>query len=294
MHAAVPPAPPPAPAVSRGLVLGGGGIAGIAWEVGLLSGLAAAGVDVRDADLVVGTSAGSIVGTLLRTGADLEELHAAQLGPVPATERAVAFDGAAFFAAVAEALAGARGQQEARARVGALALRAETMPESERRAVIGARIGSPEWPDARLVVTAIDTADGEFLAVDRDTGWPLLDAVAASCAVPGVYPPITVGDRRLMDGGLRSPTNADLAAGCDRVLVVAPMGGFPGSPLGPSLDDELATLRRDGQAHLVLADDAALAAFGRNPLDPATRAPAARAGRAQAERVAGEVRAFWG
>ncbi len=279
--------------MTRALVLGGGGIAGIAWELGLLSGLAAAGVDVRDADLVVGTSAGSIVGTLLRTGTDLEEAHAAQLGPVPATERAVQFDGASFFAAFAEALAGVSGQQEARARIGALALRAQTMPESERRAVIGARIGSPEWPDARLVVTAIDTADGEFLAIDRDTGIPLLDAVAASCAVPGVYPPITIGDRRFMDGGLRTATNADLAAGHDRVLVVAPMAGMAGSPLGPSLDEELATLRRDGEAHLVLADDTALAAFGTNPLDPATREPSARAGRAQAERIAEEVRSFW-
>ena len=280
--------------MTRALVLGGGGIAGIAWELGLLSGLAAAGVDVRDADLVVGTSAGSIVGTLVRTGADLEEAYAAQLGPVPATERAVDFDGAGFFAAMAGALAGVGSRQEARARIGALALRAQTMPESERRAVIGGRIGSPEWPAARLVVTAIDTADGEFLAIDGDTGIGLLDAVAASCAVPGVYPPITIGDRRFMDGGLRSPTNADLAAGHDRVLVVAPMGGFPGSPLGPSLEEEMATLRREGEAHLVLADEAALAAFGSNPLDPATREPAARAGRAQAERVAAEVRAAWG
>lgn len=279
---------------SRALVLGGGGIAGIAWEIGLLSGLAEAGVDVRDADLVVGTSAGSIVGTLLRTGADLEELYAAQLGPVPATERAVQFDGAAFFASFAAALAGATEQQEARARIGALALRAQTMPESERRAVIGGRIGTPEWPDRRLVVTVVDTADGEFLAVDRDTGFPLLDAVAASCAVPGVYPPITIGERRFMDGGMRSATNADLAAGCGTVLVVAPMAGIAGSPLGPSLDDEMAALRGGGKAHLVLADETAVQAFGTNPLDPATREPCARAGRAQGERVAEEIRAFWG
>ncbi|NEM07116.1 patatin-like phospholipase family protein [Geodermatophilus normandii] len=280
--------------MSRALVLGGGGIAGIAWEVGLLSGLAASGVDLRDADLVVGTSAGSIVGTLLRTGSDLEELYEAQLGPVPATERAVPFDGAAFFANVAAALAGATGQQDARARVGALALQAQTMPESERRAVIGGRIGTPEWPAQRLVVTVVDTADGEFLAVDRDTGFPLLDAVAASCAVPAVYPPITIGGRRFMDGGMRSATNADLAAGCDTVLVVAPMAGIVGSPLGPSLDDELAALRRDGEAHLVLADETTVQAFGTNPLDPATREPCARAGRAQAEQVAEEIRAFWG
>ncbi|MGY1829167.1 patatin-like phospholipase family protein [Geodermatophilus sp. SYSU D01180] len=280
--------------MSRALVLGGGGIAGIAWEIGLLSGLAEAGVDVRDADLVVGTSAGSVVGTLLRTGADLEELYAAQLGPVPATERAVEFDGAAFLASFAAALAGATGEQDARARIGGLALSAQTMPEAERRAVIGGRIGSPEWPAQRLVVTAVDTADGEFLAVDRDTGFPLPDAVAASCAVPGVYPPITIGERRFMDGGMRSATNADLAAGCGTVLVVAPMAGIAGSPLGPSLDDELAALRREGEAHLVLADEDAVRAFGTNPLDPATRGPCARAGRAQAARVADEVRAFWG
>ncbi|PWW25032.1 NTE family protein [Geodermatophilus normandii] len=282
------------PGRSRALVLGGGGIAGIAWEIGLLSGLAASGVHVRDADLVVGTSAGSIVGTLLRTGADLEELYAAQLGPVPPTERAVPFDGAAFFASFAAALAGATGQQEARARIGALALRGRTMPESERLGVIGARIGTPEWPGRRLVVTVVDTADGEFLAVDRDTGFPLLEAVAASCAVPGVYPPITIGGRRFMDGGMRSVTNADLAAGCDTVLVVAPMAGTAGSPLGPSLDDEMATLRGAGEAHLVLADETAVRAFGTNPLDPATREPCARAGRAQGERVAEEVRAAWG
>ncbi len=279
--------------MSRALVLGGGGIAGIAWEIGLLAGLAEAGVDVRDADLVVGTSAGSIVGTLLRTGHDLEELYAAQLGPVPPTERAVRFDGAEFFASFAAALAGVTDQQEARARIGALALRAETMPESERRSVIGGRIGSPDWPARALVVTVVDTADGEFLAVDSHTGFPLLDAVAASCAVPAVYPPITIGGRRFMDGGMRSATNADLAAGYDPVLVVAPMAGIAGSPLGPTLDDELATLRRDGQAHLVLADDAAVQAFGTNPLDPAVREPCARAGRAQAGRVAEEVRAAW-
>jgi NTE family protein len=280
--------------MSRALVLGGGGVAGIAWELGLLSGLAASGVDVRDADLVVGTSAGSVVGTLLRTGRDLEELYAAQLGPVPATERAVPFDGAAFSAGVAAALAGVTGQQEARARIGALALRARTMPESERRAVIGGRIGTPEWPAQRLVVTVVDTADGEFLAVDRDTGFPLLDAVAASCAVPAVHPPVTIGRRRFTDGGMRSATNADLAAGCDTVLVVAPVAGAAGSPLGPSLDEEMAALRREGRAHLVLADEAAVQAFGTNPLDPATREPCARAGRAQGETVAEEIRASWG
>jgi NTE family protein len=279
---------------TRALVLGGGGIAGIAWEIGLLSGLAEAGVDLAEADLVVGTSAGSIVGTLLRTGPALAELYERQLGPVPPTEKRVDFDGTAMMTAIGTALAGVSDPQEARARVGGLALEAATMPEEERRAVIGARIGEPAWPDRRLVVTAVDAHDGSFSAFDAGSGVALLDAVAASCAVPMVYPPITIGERRNIDGGMRSITNADLAAGVEKVLIVAPFPGTPGSPLGPSADDEVAELRKTADVHVVLADETALAAFGTNPLDPATREPSARAGRAQAGAVVEAVREFWG
>jgi len=278
---------------TRALVLGGGGVAGIAWEIGLLSGLADQGVDVRDADLVVGTSAGSVVGALLRTGRELEELHAAQLAAVPASEPKVEFDGLAMMTAFGQALAGVTDQQEARARIGRLALEAETPGEAERRAVLRGRVGDAPWPDGRLVVTAIDTADGAFHAFDRSSGMSLLDAVSASCAVPGVWPPVTIDGHRYMDGGMRSPTNADLATGHDKVLVVAPTGGFPGSPLGPGLEDEVALLRREADVHVVLADAGALSAFGTNPLDTATREPSARAGRAQAAAELAAVRSFW-
>jgi len=277
---------------TRALVLGGGGVAGIAWEIALLAALAERGADVTDADVVVGTTAGSVVGTLLRTGPGLAELETRQLAPVSAAEPAPQFDGAAMMTELAAVLAGVTDQQEARARVGALALRS-TVPEAERRAVMAARIGEPAWPDRRLVVTAVDAGDGSFHAFDADSGVPLLDAVSASCAVPLVWPPVTIGGRRYMDGGMHSIANAGLAAGCDRVLVVAPFAGTPGSPLGPGLDEEVAGLRKGGaEVHVVLADDAALAAFGTNPLDPATRRPSARAGRAQAERVADDVAGF--
>jgi NTE family protein len=278
---------------SRALVLGGGGIAGVGWELGLLAGLAARGVDVRAADLVVGTSAGSVVGALVATGRDLEELYAAQLLPVPADEPTVDVDAMALMTAIGAALAGAAGEREARARVGELALHADTVPEADRRAAIASRIGDPSWPAQRLVVTAVDTADGAFTTFDAASGVPLLDAVTASCAVPGVWPPITVGGRRYMDGGMRSATNADLAAGCDRVLVVAPVEGFADSPLGPGFTAELDALRRDGDVHVVVADAAAREAFGANPLDPRTREPSARAGRAQADAVLAGVRGFW-
>jgi NTE family protein len=278
---------------ARALVLGGGGVAGTAWEIGLLAALAEHGVDVRDADLVVGTSAGSVVGTLLLTGPDLAELEARHLAPA-AAEPTPRFDATVMMTRIAEALAGVTDDQQARARVGALALDTPTVPEAERRAVIAGRIGEPGWPEHRLVVTAVDTADGSFAAFDAGSGVALVDAVAASCAVPLVWPPVTIGGRRYMDGGMRSITNADLAAGCDRVLVVAPFPGTPGSPLGPGLEQEVAGLREAGaRVEVVLADDAALQAFGTNPLDPATRAPSARAGRAQAGRALELVGALW-
>jgi NTE family protein len=278
---------------TRALVLGGGGVAGIGWELGLLSGWAAEGVDVTSADLVVGTSAGSVVGAWLRIDGDLQGLYERQLLP-PQGELKVEFDGVSTMAAFAEAMKGNTGEQDARARLGALALAVDAVPEAQRRAIIEGRIGDPEWPTDRLIVTAVDTADGEFLALDVSSGVRLLDAVTASCAVPGVWPPVTVDGRRLMDGGMRSVTNADLATGCEKVLVVTPTRGMPGGLLGPGLDREIEILEKEAEVHVVTADDAALAAFGSNVLDPATREPSARAGRAQAAATLEAARAFWG
>ncbi|MDT0275989.1 patatin-like phospholipase family protein [Blastococcus goldschmidtiae] len=278
---------------TRALVLGGGGVAGIAWELGLLSGWAAEGVDIREADLVVGTSAGSVVGAQLRLDGDLQGLYERQLLP-PTGELKVEFDGVSTMAAFAEAMKGNTGEQDARARLGALALTVDSVPEAQRRAIIEGRIGDPEWPSGRLVITAVDTADGEFLPFDASSGVRLLDAVTASCAVPGVWPPVTVNGRRLMDGGMRSVTNADLAAGCEKVLVVTPTRAMPGGLLGPGLDREIEILEKDAEVHVVTADEASLAAFGSNVLDPATREPSARAGRAQAAATIEAARAFWG
>jgi NTE family protein len=278
-------------------VLGGGGLAGIAWELGLLHALAEQGLDLAAADLVVGTSAGSVVGTLLRSGSDLGSLYAAQLEAAPA-ERAVTFDAAAMLTSIGQAIQGAEGPQDARARVGAWAAQASTVPEQERLQIIASRLPTTEWPAARLVVTAVDVDSGELLALDAETGVPLVQAIAASCAVPGVWPPVSLdgplAGRRCMDGGLRSITNADLARGHDRVLVVTPFGGFPQSPLGPSLGEEVEELREKSEVLVVEADAASSAAFGANPLDPATREPSARAGRAQAAGVLAAVRELWG
>ena len=274
--------------MSRALVLGGGGVAGVAWMCGLLTGLLDEGVDVRDADDVVGTSAGSVAGALLLTAA--EQMYERQVDPALQSDELHAEldldDLAARFGA---ALTGATSAQQVRAAVGALALATETVPEAARRVVVASRLPVHTWPE-RLRVAVVDALSGELRVLDRASGVDLVDAVAASCAVPGVWPPVTLGERRYVDGGVATVLNADLAAGADRVLVLAPMGIAGTGPLTAGLDDARPLL---GEVLALVPDEASAAAIGSNPLDPATRAPAAQAGRAQGRAEAAAVRTFW-
>ena len=277
---------------SRALVLGGGGLTGIAWEIGLLAGLAGAGVDLTGADLVVGTSAGSVVGAQVTSGAALEELYGRQLEP-PAAER-VAHLRRSTLASFTWAVLRSRGSDTGfRRRIGALALKAEaaglTPSEEERLDVIGSRLVSREWPERALTVTAVDAATGEFRTFDRDSGVPLVPAVAASCAVPGVYPPVTIDGRRYVDGGMRSAANADLAAGYERVVVLAPIV----RGVGPMASVDAQVSGMVARVAVVSPDEGSRRAIGRNVLDPAARRPSAEAGRAQAASVAEQVAAAW-
>ncbi|MFD0270567.1 patatin-like phospholipase family protein [Streptomyces sp. NPDC127106] len=274
------------------LVLGGGGLTGIGWESGILYGLAQAGVDLFGADLVVGTSAGSLVGAQLASGLlTPRELYERQL--VDPAGEAVARFGSGLVARYALAMLRSRDAEEYRRRVGATALAADTGEEAERRKVIAARLVSHAWPAGRrLLVTAVDALSGQLAAFDRESGAGLVDAVSASCAVPGVWPPVTVGERRYIDGGIRSAANADLAVGCDRVVILAPMTLGSGHVPAPAAQAE--HLRKAGARVLLITPSAeARRAFGRNVLDPARRAPAARAGLAQAARHAAEAAAVW-
>lgn len=273
--------------MGRALVLGGGGVTGVAWEIGMLAGLAEAGADLSDADVVIGTSAGSVVGALVAGGLDHQEMYAGQLAP-PAAEIPARL-GLAMMLRWGWAAAGRRDEQRARARIGAMALAAPTVPEADRRAVIAARLNDASWPERRLLVTAVDARTGEFVVFDRERGIDLVDAVGASCAVPGVWPPVTIDGRRYVDGGLRSPVNADLAAGHDRVVILAPVT----ASFGPTtrIDRQIAGL--GARVVLIRPDKAARRAFGRNMLDPARRAASARAGHAQAEREYARVAEIW-
>ena len=267
----------------QALVLGGGGIAGIAWITGLLTGLAEAGQDVTGADLIVGTSAGSTVAAQVGSGLALDQLFRRQTEPALQSREIVAkLDLEQAAADWAEMMEGVTSAEDALRRVGAYALATDTVTEAERRAVIVSRLPSQEWPSRRIQIVAVDAETGQTRVFDRDSGVSLVDAVAASCAVPGVWPPATVDGRRYVDGGVRSIDNADLAAGYQRIVVISPTGFDSPMPSPLPLRAVVGQLREDGSDVTVISpDEASTAAIGDNALDPATRVPAAEAGRAQ-------------
>jgi NTE family protein len=265
------------------LVLSGGGTSGAAWQIGLLKGLQETGIDLTSPDLLVGTSAGAIVGAQLATGRVLDDLHAEQLRPPDAqkprnVESLMRVMGELRRRWQLPPTAGM--SQQMLAELGAEALRAETEGEASRLATITSYLaGETRWPERRLLITAIDTADGSFVVWDKDSGTTLTEAVASSCAAPMVAPPATVKGRRYIDAGPLSGTSAQLAAGCEFVVILAV--ARPG-PLGP-LDGEMEELRKSGsRVELVLPDANSLAAIFPNPLDLANRPRSASAGHAQA------------
>ena len=280
-----------APAGERALVLGGGGLSGVAWETGVLAGLAAGGADVTAADYVLGTSAGATVAAQLGSGLSLTELFERQT--VPELQSAELSPDIGRVIELMESWEKLPLEYpdpvELRREVGQRALAVQTVPEAERRAVIAGRLPQHSWPSRRLAVVAVEASTGDVRVFDKDSGADLVDAVTASCAIPGIWPPVTIGAGRYIDGGTRSAVNADLAAGYRRVLILAPMADL-------ALEGQSAGLVAGGeevQVQVIIPDEESTAAFGLNPLDPAVRAPAARAGYAQGERAAAAVSRLW-
>ncbi|MBS2938202.1 patatin-like phospholipase family protein [Nocardioides sp. J2M5] len=270
------------------LVLGGGGITGIAWELGILTGLARAGVDLTDTDVVVGTSAGSVVGAQLGSDWSLEDLYAAQLEP-PDAELGGRMSRVAALKLVPPYVLPGTDRQKL-ARVGRVARAAHAPGSVDREAVIRARLPAHAWPDRDLRITAVDAVSGEFTVFTRGSGVDLVSAVAASCAVPTVWPPVEVGGRTYVDGGMRSTANVDVAAGAARVVVLAPL------PRSFSRRTSIrAQLEGIGpRAWSVVTPDAdALTAFGKNLLDPSRRTVAAEAGLRQAADHVERLRGVW-
>lgn len=271
------------------LVLGGGGITGIAWELGILTGLAEAGVDLTDADVVVGTSAGSVVGAQVTNDVALADLYAAQLEP-PDAELGGRMSRIAALKLAPPYLLPGSGRDKL-ARVGRVAHASHQPGSVDREGVIRSRLPVHGWPARDLRITAVDAESGEFTVFTSDSGVDLVSAVAASCAVPTVWPPVEIGGRTYMDGGMRSTANVDVVRGAERVVVLAPL------PRSFSRRTSIrAQLEKVGPREwsVVTPDPESLAAFGRNLLDPAKRRGAAEAGLRQSRDLVDELRHVWG
>ena len=286
-----------------GLVLGAGGVAGGAFHAGVLAALAdGTGWDPRRAAIVVGTSAGSIAGTSLRAGRPAPDLLARaqdrplsaegqrvlrQVGAIPsppplraARQPRAAADMAATLARAARRPWGAR----------PLALAAALLPEGTISTdIISEGIGAlvpGEWPAEPLWICAVRQSDGRRVVFGRGDLRPrVADAVAASCAIPGFFSPVVIDGEAHLDGGVHSPTNADVLRGeeLDLVIVSSPMSKrgrrprlSPDQPMrtwaGALLDGEARRLRRAGTPVVAFQpDDSVLGAMGVNAMDPARR-----------------------
>ena len=283
---------------SRALVLGGGGPVGIGWETGMIRGLQEEGVDVTDADVIIGTSAGAAVGTQIASGKTPAELLAEQFVQLD--------DGAGLtltpdIPALTEIgqrwIGGSEVTTALRAEIGALAIEAKTPSEGDWLAPFQKGLLSPEWPSRRLVITGVDTATGEFVTWERASGVDLAHAVAASCAVPGIFPPVTIDGRRYMDGGVHSVSNAQLAQGYERIVIIAPSGAGD-NPYDNStrrlLEKEVEALRAAGSSvEYFLPDAGSVEAFGPNRMDATRSRPAAEAGLRQGRAAAAQLRTMW-
>ena len=275
------------------LVLGGGGVSGIAWLVGVMAGLTRRGLRIPPSCRVVGTSAGSVVGAELAHGVSPEVLYERQFGPTD--ER---------FREYSQRDADAKNQllmtrvggnlQAARRRIGAFALRSVTPDLQTRRAIIQARLTHSHWPDTPLDLCAMDAGTAATVVLNRASDISLVDAVMASCAVPGVWPVVPFGDMQLMDGGLRSMTNADLALESEYVLVLAPLGDSAGNPVSGHLRRELEDLRGAGVVvQAIVPDERSVEAIGDNVLDPARRGRSAQAGLEQGLQIGPSLAPVW-
>jgi NTE family protein len=238
--------------------------------------------------VIIGTSAGATVGAQVTSGVSLEELFATQLDPAhPEIPARLSRSAMLWFLLAALPLGDRR---RGLSLLGRAALRAATPSEPRRRAVIEQRLPNHGWPSQALRITAVDARTGEFTVFDSNSGVPLVDAVAASCAVPLVWPPVTINGRRYMDGGARTVANVDLAAGYERVVAIAPLT----AALRPA-DRPARQLERLDTRHklLLTPNPASQQAMGRDSLDPSRRRPSAESGRAQAEDVAQSIRGVW-
>ena len=278
-----------------GLVLGGGGVVGIAWELGALEALADAGaLDASAAATLVGTSAGSVVGTQLAGGRSLDELVAEQLAPPTGSPGggAAAPDMSAVMQIFGGLMTATEVTPELARETGRLACEAATGSEDAWIGWFDQMLGVDDWPDTDLRVVAMSCSKGERRVWTRTDGVGLHRAVASSCSVPGLFPPVAVDDDRYTDGGAWSPSNVDVLAGegLDAVLFIGPIGTFLAGT--PQVERELETVGAKGARTTSLLPGPDFEPLRVSLMDPAKRQDGLEVGRRDGAAAASRIRAL--
>jgi NTE family protein len=277
----------------RALVLAGAGAAGNAWQLGIIAGLAAHGIDLTEAELIVGTSAGSTVAAQITSGVHPADLYAAILAEVPPPGRPQVMSGSAYVDWSQTIIDEASSAEEMRRALAAAALEKDPGDDPSRwRAIVASRLPSHAWPERRVLIPALDARTAQPVVFDRHSGIDLVDAVAASTSA---LTPYRIGEDRYLNGGYRRSSNADLAAGYGRVVVLEPFGGRSRTPKewGLDLNTQVDELRTAGsRVEVVFPDAGAGDVFTANALDPSTRLPAAKGGYEQGLELAASLH-FW-
>jgi NTE family protein len=254
--------------------------------VGLLYGLRERGLDLSRPNQIIGTSGGSVVGTHLAAGITLDTMLAAQSASDDLTSPPTPIPDPKVRPKYEELIAVHPSPRSRRVRMELcqLALTARTITEGERLVATRARLPVSEWPVLPLTVISVRARDGQVMAWTRDSGVPLIQAIAASCALPGVYPPTTIDGERYVDGGVWSPVSAGLAIGHAVVVVIAPTGDRP--TFADSLSIEVAPLEaRGARIGSIVPDATAMKILGPNRMDPSRRQASVLEGRRQAREL---------
>ena len=294
------PAPEPiGKGKERGLVLGGGGEWFVAWQLAYTTTLAEGGVDLTTADAVVGTSAGSLLGTLLTSGRLAQGANIFKwFGENPD-----------FMSQLIVVNTGAESQLRARKlqqtttshdpqaiqAMGRAAMAAKNAPVEGYQTALQQVVGPMDWPSPVMHTTANDCYTGERLLVYPDSGIPIRAAISASSSLPGMLGPTWLADHVAMDGGIsRSGTHADIMAGAKRIIVISLSNGDPQyaqlSPFHAPIEEELDVCRKSGSEIFVTF---ANPPKGTNFLDPKEMAIAAKMGVAKAKEDLAELSNFW-
>lgn len=245
----------------KALVLGGGGITGIAWESGILAGLIDSGILVNHADKILGGSAGSYVGSILANGQNMKTYYE-KLANNRDNADNVQLDPSLFELWREAFVEGKKDEQVIGKYLGDIINKSpSTVSLKERERSVRKRIGNVDWTP-QLEITAINAKTGTLESFNETSGISLMEAVMASGAVPGIWPHVDMLGASWIDGGMISSTNARLMANYKDIIILAPLDQKQG--LVPSVYEDVETLKTNSNVTLITPDQDSRNIIGTN------------------------------